>query len=221
MAIFALCLLVAIFRHALGANARAGFWPVFGTLPIVLARLAQQSPVSSALWLAVGVLIAGALWHLGALLLNRRTPDAIFLALLAFQFFFLARFCGSLLPFAAPLVLSGLVLAQKINGVLQVVLLVVLAAWSTRPAASPGYENSAPSRVTRFLKKRRMPSRIAGVLIMALTIIATLASSRLVFGEANIFTNIFPALQPPIIFGVWLALDGFYFLGRALWQRVH
>jgi hypothetical protein len=216
-----LCLFVALFRHPLGANERIGFWPIFAALPVVLARLAEQNSTSVALSIALGVLVLATLWHFGAQFLGRRAGDAIVLCLLTFQFFFLARYGGSLLPSAAPLSLPALPLAQKINLVLQLVLPILLLLWSARPAAPAGYESRAPSRVTRFLKKRRMPWRIAGLLLMALVLMVTFFSSRLGFGAASTPANTFSIFRPPLLFGFWLVLDCLYFGGRALWQRVH
>ena len=211
-----LCLLVALLRQMLGAP-QIGFWQVFWTLPLICSRLASLFPPETALWLMGGVLLFGALWYGGAYLLGRRAPDALLFGLLAFQFFFVARFFGSLLPPAAPLQISALAFPQKINALLQIALLMVGLLWSTRPPENPGYGSSAPSRVTGFLKRRRMPLRLAGVLIMALAIAASVCSGLFSFDVESAPD----LLRPPVLFAIWLALDGFYLLGRALWQRVY
>jgi hypothetical protein len=212
-----LCLLVAALRHVLGASARTGFWSVFAVLPVVAMRLAHRAAPEAALWLAGAVLVIGALWYLASRFLARRAPDAFLAALLAFQLFFVLRLGGAQLPSAGTLSFAALSLSQKIVLVLQLILIALLVAWSTRPVRTSGYESSAPSRVTGFLKKRRLPSRIAGAFLAAFAIIATVISARLGFGDAS--TPVL--LRPPLLFVVWLALDGLYVIGRTLWQRVH
>lgn len=211
-----LCLAVALLRSSLGAP-QAAFWPVLFSLPVIALRLCHQATPDAALWLAGGVLAGATLWHIAARLLNRRAPDALLLAVLAFQAFFVARYAGTFLPPAGPLSISALSLPQKINAGLQLLLLLLAALWSTHPLASAGYESSAPSRVMSFLKKRRMPLRIAGALMVAFAIIATYAISEIGFQESSTL----PVFQPPLIFALYLALDGCYFVGRALWQRIH
>jgi hypothetical protein len=184
-------------------------------------RLAHRASFETAFWLMGGVLVFGGLWYFAAQAIGRRALDAFLLALLAFELFFILRYGGSLLPTAGPLSFGALTLPQKLNVFLQLALLVVVFFWSTRPAHATGYETSAPSRVTSFLKKRRMPSRIAGVLLAALAILATVLSARLGFSAADLELPAPAFLLPPLLFVIWLALDGLYLIGRTLWQRVH
>lgn len=212
-----LCLLVALFRSQLGAPAGATFWTTFVTLPIVVARLAYQNPPETSFLVAGGVLLVGAVWCFLAPVVRRRPLDAILLALLAFQFFFVARYANSLLTPAGSLSFGALSLPQKINLISQLALAGLLLFWSIQLPYASGYESSAPSRVTGFLKKRRLPSRIAGILLAAVAISLTVITARMAFSnESTPFL-----LQPPLLFGIWIALDGLYLIGRAFWQRIH
>jgi hypothetical protein len=211
-----LCLLIAALRHLLGASAHSGFWSVFGVLPVIAMRLAHRAAPEAALQLASVVFIIGVIWYYASYFLARRGLDAFLAALLAFQLFFVLRYGGALLPTAGSLSFAALSLPQKIVLIVQLVLVAMLCAASTRPARSSGYENSAPSRVTSFLKKRRLPSRIAGAFLAACAIFATVLSARLGFESSSAFV-----LPPLLLFVFWLALDGLYLIGRTLWQRVH
>jgi hypothetical protein len=211
------CLGTAFFRHILGAAESVGFWSVLGILPIVAMRLAHRAAPEVAFWLAGGVLVLGALWQLTARFVARRAPDALLAALLGFQIFFVLRFGGSLLPSAGTLSFTGLALAQKITFFLQTLLFVLLIVWSARPSERHDYTSSAPSRVTGFLKKRRLPARIGGALLIVIAFGTTVFSVCCTAESAS--TPLL--LAPPLLFIVWLALDGLYVIGRTLWQRVH
>jgi hypothetical protein len=212
------CVLSAVFREALGANPRLAFWPALMTLPVVLCRVAGQSSAAFSYAVAGGVLLVAGLWHLIAMFTGRRTHDAILAALLAFQTFFVFRYLNTLLPPAGPLSVGALSLPQKINlGLESLLLLLALVAVGARPRPNTTGYASAPSRVTGFLRRRRLPWRIAGVLLMALTVFFTWFTSAP--GEYQ--GSAFVLLRMPALFAVWIALDGLYLIGRALWQRVH
>jgi hypothetical protein len=217
-AIVLLCVLVAALRHILGASERLAFWPAFLTFPVVLARLAGHSATSTSLTFSTVVLLLAGVWHFGAKFVGRRSVDAILTALAAFELFFFFRYINFLLPSAGPLSFGALALPQKINLILQVMAaMVALCLAAATPLPTSGYGDSAPSRVTSFLRRRRLPWRVAGVLLMALVCAGVIASGLLAFDA----TDAPEVLQAPAIFTVWLALDGLYFVGRAMWQRVH
>lgn len=220
LAVLVTCALTAIFRYALGAAPRAGFWPVFAVLPMVLMRLAQASTPVAALSGAGGVLLLSGVWHFLAKLGGRRAPDALLCSLLALQAFFLARVAAATLPAAAPFTLSLLSFPQKLNLFLQVItIFALLAQWTLQPAMSQwagrSLAASAPSRVTGFLQRRRRPWWVAGALLIALAFAATVYSGSAVFHDGTA-----PGRSLLLLVSLWLVLDGIYFVGRDCWQRL-
>jgi hypothetical protein len=215
-----LWLLATALRHALGAPQSAGFISILLTPFIVAARWSAHISASAGWWLAVGVLLLGALWYFAAPFLKRRGGDAVFAALLTLEFFWLLRWYNSRLSVAGAPTWSDLSHAQQASLTLGVlVLLCLLGAVLLLPAARPSYENSAPSRVTSFIQKRRLPSRIAGAVLMAL---ATGCVAFTAFQlEANVTQKIFfGLLSAPLLFGFWIVLDVVYFVGRKMWRRL-
>ena len=210
-----LLLLVAAFRVMLGAPVSAGFWTILFTPFLVAARLAGQLPPIAAAWLAAGVLLICVPLCAVSLLVNRKMPDAIFSAALAFQLFFVARVLNSFLPRAGAPSWAGLSLAQKLNLALGVLLLLsIWLAWVFRPKSPTPYSNSAPSRITKFLKKRRLPSRILGAILMSLAIIAILYLSVLAFWQASTPVTPLRAIM------AFLVCDAIYFIGKRFWLRL-
>lgn len=179
--------------------------------------MAGQATVNAALTVTAIALGVFVVWNLLARFLERRAPDSVFLALLVFQLFFLFRYLNTFLPSAGPFNLAGLSPPQKMTAILQVATLVFAALWFSR-INSTAPEHSAPSRVMGFLRRRRMPARILGLICMAVAIGATYWTAT--NPPAEILST--PHWQsPPLIFGLWLACDAFYLAGRALWMRVH
>jgi len=210
-----LLLLVAAFRHMLGAPASASFWTIFFTPVLVAARFAGQSASSVAFWLAGGVLLLCGLLCVLSIAINRRLPDVVFSVILAWQLFFLARVSNSFLSPAGAPTWMALSLAQKMNLVLGVLwLLAVWLAWAFRPKPPTPYGNSAPSRITKFLRKRRLPSRILGAIFMALAIIAILYVSFLAFWQGSTL------LTPLRAIFAFLVCDAIYFAGKKFWLRL-
>jgi len=210
-----LLLFVALFRYALGAPASAGFWTIFLTPLLVAARFAGQSAPVSALWLATGALILCAPLCVLAVVQNRKMPDALFSAALAFQLFFFARVFNSFLSSAGAPTWAALSRPQKINLVMGVLLLGALwLAWIFKPKPPTPYESSAPSRIKKFLRKRRLPSRILGGALMAFAIIAILLSARAAFWGGSTL------LSPTRAVWVFLVCDAIYFAGKKFWRRL-
>ena len=210
-----LLLLIAVFRHALGAPTSAGFWTIFLTPLLVAARFVGQLPPSAAHWLALGVLLLCIPLCALSFFLNCKIPDAIFSAVLAFQLFFVARVFNSFLPRAGAPTWAGLSLAQKLNLALGILLLLsIWLAWVFRPKPPTPYGNSAPSRITRFLKKRRLPSRIFGAILISLAIIAILYVSFLAFWHASTLVTPLRAIF------AFLVCDVVYFIGKRFWMRL-
>lgn len=225
-----LLLIVAAFRHVLGAPESAGFVPILLTPLIVAARLAGEYRPESAWLLALGALVLGTLWRFVAPFLNRRAPDAILLALIAFQLFWLAYWGNSLLPRAGLPSWSILSLPQQLNMVFGVLLLLALiAAWILRPATGTSYDRSAPSRITGFLKKRRLRSRLGGAALMLLAAIIIFTVALIAFvdtstpGAASSGISAAPQDAPvsgPMALMIFLVADVIYAVGRKLWQRL-
>lgn len=210
-----LLLLVAAFRFALGAPASAGFWTIFFTPLLVAARFAGQSPPEVAFWSAGGVLVLTSLLCVVAILTNRRLPDVILNAMLAFQLFFVARFANTFLTPTGTPEWTALSLAQQLNFVLGVLLLLACwLAWTMRPKPSTPYQSSAPSRITRFLRKRRLPSRILGTVLMALAVIAVSIIARFAFWQAS------TVITPIDAIIAFIVCDGLYLAGKKLWLRL-
>jgi hypothetical protein len=215
-----LWLLTAALRHVLGAPQSAGFIPILLTPMLVAARWAAQVPAGFGWWLALGVLLPGALWHFTAPLLKRRSGDAVFAALLALELFWLLRWYNSRLPSAGAPLWNDLSRAQQASLALGVLLIVfLLAAWLLSPDTRAGYGSSAPSRITSFMRKRRLPSRIAGVVLMTLAI--ALIGFTILQLEADAARAVFfGLLSAPLLFVFWVVLDAAYLVGRKMWRRL-
>lgn len=226
VAVGVLCLLVAFSRSLLGAPPTVGFWPTFFALPLAMARLAHRAAFESGLLMAGGVLVLAALWKLCASFFVRRALDPVFCGLLVFQLFLVCRFGGALLPAAGPLTWQALALGQKINVALAaLVFALLLVAWCGR-VAPVGNSASAPSRITGFLKKRRMPLRIAGVVLMFIAAVATFLVGARLFdllpAGAPLTTRSAPSEMEPAWFLVGFVLaDIVYAFGYRFWRRVH
>ena len=93
-------------------------------------------------------------------------------------------------------------------------MLALVAAWMLRPTRPTPFSSSAPSRITSFLKKRRMRSRIVGAILMALAIVAIFGVAYLAFARTK------DGIQPIFALPVVLVADTIYFGGRKLWQRL-
>jgi hypothetical protein len=215
-----LWLLAAALRHVLGAPQSAGFISTLLTPPIVAARWLSHVPASAGWWLALGVLLLGALWHFAAPFLKRRGGDAVFSALLAMELFWLLRWYNTRLSAAGAPSWDDLSHAQQICLVLGVLVIVFLiGAALLLPATRASYENSAPTRVTSFMKKRRLPSRIAGLVLMMLAIgVIAFTAFQL---EAGVTHEVFfGLLSAPLLFIFWIVLDAIYYLGRRMWRRL-
>ena len=211
----ALLLLVAAFRFSLGAPVNTGFWKIFLTPVLVAARFAGQSSPFAAFWLAGGAILACALLCVLAILLNRRMPDVIFNALLAFQLFFVARVLNTFLSPAGAPTWPMLSTAQKLNLVTGLLLLIaVWLAWAMRPKPATPYQSSAPSRITKFLKKRRLPSRVLGAILMAFAVACILFTSHLAFWQGSAQLTPFRAIL------AFVVCDAIYFSGKKFWLRL-
>ena len=216
----ALWLLAGTLKAVLGAPPGAGFVSILLTPFLVAARWAAQLPAGFGWWLALGVLLLGALWHFTAPFLQRRGGDAVFASLIALEVFWFLRWQNSRLAPAGAPAWSQLSLAQQASLALGVLLMLsLLAAWLLLPATRASYENSAPSRVTSFIKKRRLPSRIVGLVLMALAIGVVVWTA---FGlrENVARTVLFGLFSAPLLFGFWIALDAVYCVGRKMWRRL-
>ncbi len=210
----------AALRHTLGAPAGAGFVSILLTPFIVAARWSSHFPASVGWWLAMGVLLLGTLWHFAAPFLKRRGSDAVFAALLTLEIFWLLRWYNSSLSGAGAPTWSGLSHAQQASLALGVLLCAsLLGAILLLPAPRANYENAAPSRVTGFMKKRRLPSRIAGAVLMAL-VLALVAMTTLQLHEGVTNPIFFGLLSAPLLFVFWTVLDAIYFVGRKMWRRL-
>lgn len=142
-------------------------------------------------------------------------PDVIFNAVLAWQLFFLARVANSFLSPAGAPTWDMLSVAQKLNLVLGVLLLLaVWLAWAMRAKPATPYGSSAPSRITRFLRKRRLPSRILGTILMAFAIIVILLVSRMAFWEGSTLITPIRAMV------AFIVCDAIYITGKKLWLRL-
>ena len=129
--------------------------------------------------------------------------------------FFAARVGNSFLSPAGAPTWDALSLAQKLNLSLGVLaLLAIWLAWVFRPKPPTPYGNSAPSRITKFLRKRRLPSRIVGAILMSLAIIAILYLSFLAFWQANILVTPLRAVLAFVI------CDAIYLAGKRFWMRL-
>jgi hypothetical protein len=215
-----LWLLVAALRHVLGAPQSAGFVSTLLTPFIVAARWLSHVPASAGWWLALGVLLLGALWHFAAPFLKRRGGDALLAALLALEIFWLLRWQNTRLSPAGAPSWNDLSHAQQASLVLGVLVFVCLiGAALLLPATRASYENSAPTRVTSFMKKRRLPSRITGLLLMVLAVGAVVFTAFQL--EAGVTHKVFfGLLSAPLLFIFWIVLDAIYYLGRKMWRRL-
>ena len=142
-------------------------------------------------------------------------PDAIFSAVLAFEFFFVARVFNSFLPRAGAPTWATLSLAQKLNILLGVLCITALwLAWGFKPKAPTPYQSSAPSRITRFLKKRRLPSRILGGVLMALAVVLIVLSAHSAFWDSSTLVTPLRAIF------LFLVCDVVYYIGKRFWRRL-
>jgi len=107
-------------------------------------------------------------------------------------------------------------LAQRINTVLGLVAALALL-WLWGSGARNSSSVSAPSRVVGFLRKRRLPARVLGVLLMVLAFAGSIAAALVTMGTH--FKGSMATLSPLYAILAWVLLDLLYLYGRGLWRR--
>lgn len=113
---------------------------------------------------------------------------------------------------------SMLPLASRWNVVFSLIALCALVVlWGLQPAASA---ISAPGRITDFLQKRRLPKRLAGLLMMVTTVAGILLSLWLTFYPAWGFVRQI-TLPLSVTAILWIILDFYYWRGRKSWKKMH
>ena len=125
----------------------------------------------------------------------------------------------TVLPEAARAAWRRLSRAQRVNVLLgTVVLLALLAFWGMgerAPAAAPG-----PQRVVGFLRRRRMGSRITGLVLMLLAWLGTLAATALAVTKSwpQAWSQAWPT--PLYTLPALIVLALLYLYGRSQWRHV-
>ena len=108
--------------------------------------------------------------------------------------------------------------AQRINTVLGLAALAALLwLWGAGPRNSTHV--SAPSRVVGFLRRRRLPARVLGLLLMLIAVALSIGATLLTMGNHFKGHGTLPTLSPLYAIGAWILLDMLYLYARGLWRR--
>lgn len=213
-------LLLAVLGSILGSPFASPF-----AFPLAYAAHHAAVDVGIGWWIAAAILLFGTAWIYPARRLRRRPFDGLFLALLAFELFFLLRWQGLLAPPIASSDWETLPALEKCSLILAVLLLVsLLAAWMLRPGQGKAFQMSAPTRVTGFLKKRRRRMLLIGGTLMIVAVGGTVVAAVLAFG-GNV-PGIYRGdgyeivLAPAMAVLVFFVCDLVYLSGRHYWYRL-
>jgi hypothetical protein len=110
-------------------------------------------------------------------------------------------------------------IAQRINTIFGLAALAALI-WLWGSGARNSSHVSAPSRVVGFLRRRRMPARVLGLLLMVLAFALCIGAALITMGtHFKGSAGALLSLSPLYAIFSWILFDALYLYGRGLWRR--